>query len=95
MIEPEVGASFGKKARATSKSTVSNIQTKPTRQSLLWPIGVVGALTLIFGLVNWHWLRANIVTYGWDRMDHLITSLAYNDILQIVTPQSVLNALSL
>lgn len=93
MIEPEVDASFGKKARTTSKSTVSTIQTKPARQALLWQIGVVGILTLIFGLVNWHWLRANIVTFGWDRMDHLITSLAYNDILQVVTPQSVLNAL--
>jgi len=93
LIEPEVGASFSKKARATSKSSVTTIQTKAERQSLLWQIGVVSALTLGFGLVNWHWLAANIVTYGWDRMDHLITSLAYNNILQVVTPQSFLNAL--
>lgn len=48
---------------------------------------------MLFGLVNWHWLQVNLVTYGWDRMDHLITSLAYNDILQTITPESLLRAL--
>lgn len=59
----------------------------------LWPLGIVGGLTLIFGLVNWHWLGVNIVTYGWDRMDHLITSLVYNDILRTITPESLFRAL--
>ncbi len=51
-------------------------------------------LTTLFGVVNWHWLSANVVTYGWDRLDHLITSLAYRDILQQVTPASLLRALA-
>jgi hypothetical protein len=37
------------------------------------------ALTALFAFVNWHWLRANVVTYGWDRLDHLITSLVYRE----------------
>ncbi|CAN5376137.1 hypothetical protein BH10CHL1_BH10CHL1_15620 [soil metagenome] len=69
------------------------LQIKRERHVLWWRIGVVGGLTLLFGLVNWHWLGVNVVTYGWDRMDHLITSLAYNNILQTITPQSIFNAL--
>lgn len=53
---------------------------------------LVGMLTLLFALVNWLWLRANLVTYGWDRMDHLISSLAYNDILRDLTPASLFTA---
>ncbi len=55
---------------------------------------VVSLLTLLFGVVNWHWLRANVVTFGWDRMDHLITSLAYNNIFQTLSPQSLFDALA-
>lgn len=55
---------------------------------------VVALLTLLFGAVNWHWLQANVVTYGWDRMDHLITSLAYNNIFQTVSPSSFFEALA-
>jgi len=55
---------------------------------------VIGCLTLFFGAVNWHWLQANVVTYGWDRMDHLITSLAYNNIFQTLSPQSLFDALA-
>lgn len=52
------------------------------------------ALTALFALANWHWLRANVVTYGWDRLDHLITSLVYRDTLSQVTPRSLLAALA-
>ena len=69
-------------------------QTKRERHALWWQIGTIGVLTLGFGLVNWHWLQINVVTYGWDRMDHLITSLAYNDILHTITPQSIFSALA-
>jgi len=69
------------------------LQIKRERHALWWQIGVVGGLTLLFGLVNWHWLGVNVVTYGWDRMDHLITSLAYNNILHTITPQSIFSAL--
>jgi len=51
------------------------------RDWLFAAAGVLG-LTLLFALANWHWLRANGVTYGWDRMDHLITSLVYNDMVR-------------
>ncbi|MCZ7567191.1 MAG: glycosyltransferase family 39 protein [Ardenticatenaceae bacterium] len=53
---------------------------------------VVGALTLLYAVVNWAWLRANVVTYGWDRMDHLISTLAYNDILRSVNLHSLFAA---
>lgn len=53
---------------------------------------VVGGLTLIYALVNWAWLRTNVVTYGWDRMDHLISTLAYNDILRSVNLHSLFAA---
>ncbi len=69
------------------------LQIKRECHAHWWQIGVISALTLFFGAVNWHWLRVNVVTYGWDRMDHLITSLAYNDILHTITPQSIFSAL--
>ena len=52
-----------------------------SRQPAEWVAAllVVAAVVLIGGLVNWHWLQQNVVTYGWDRMDHLITSLVYYD----------------
>jgi 4-amino-4-deoxy-L-arabinose transferase-like glycosyltransferase len=37
------------------------------------------AVVFSAAVVNWHWLQQNVVTYGWDRMDHLITSLVYYD----------------
>lgn len=40
------------------------------------------ALTALFAAANWHWLSVNVVTYGWDRMDHLITSLVYHDMVK-------------
>ena len=52
------------------------------------------ALTAFFAFANWHWLRANVVTYGWDRLDHLITSFVYRDTLSQVTPRSLLAALA-
>ena len=52
------------------------------------------ALTLLFALVNWHWLQANVVTYGWDRMDHLITSLVYNDMVRSPSAQTPFNLLA-
>ena len=52
------------------------------------------ALTALFAFANWHWLRANVVTYGWDRLDHLITSFVYRDTLSQVTPRSLLAALA-
>ncbi len=55
---------------------------------------VVLALTLLFALVNWHWLQANVVTYGWDRMDHLITSLVYNDMVRSPSAQTPFNLLA-
>ncbi len=55
---------------------------------------VVTALVLLHGTVNWLWLRANTVTYGWDRMDHLISSLAYNDVLQTISLRSIFEALA-
>ena len=48
----------------------------------LWGATVVLLLTLGFALVNRHWLTANVVTYGWDRLDHLVTSLVYNDMVR-------------
>ncbi|MDQ3249890.1 MAG: glycosyltransferase family 39 protein, partial [Chloroflexota bacterium] len=68
-------------------------QPKHNRSARLWQLGVVSLLTLGCALVNRHWLGVNVVTYGWDRMDHLITSLVYNDILASITPQSVFSAL--
>ena len=52
------------------------------------------ALTALFALASWHWLRANVVTYGWDRLDHLITSFVYRDTLNQLTPRSLLAALA-
>lgn len=54
----------------------------------------VAALLAIHAVVNWLWLRANTVTYGWDRMDHLISSLAYNDVLRTVSLRSIFEALA-
>ena len=51
-------------------------------------------LTLVFALVNWHWLTANVVTYGWDRMDHLITSLVYNDMVRAWSAHTPFDLLS-
>jgi 4-amino-4-deoxy-L-arabinose transferase-like glycosyltransferase len=63
-------------------------------QTILYGWLIVALLTFIFGAVNWHWLQANVVTYGWDRMDHLITSLAYNNIFRTLSPASLFEALA-
>jgi 4-amino-4-deoxy-L-arabinose transferase-like glycosyltransferase len=69
------------------------MKSNPTA-SRLYSWLVIGCLTLFFGAVNWHWLQANVVTYGWDRMDHLITSLAYTNIFQALSPSSLFDALA-
>ena len=51
-------------------------------------------LTALFAAANVHWLAANTVTYGWDRLDHLIASFVYRDILGELTPRSLLAALA-
>ena len=58
------------------------------------PLAAIGALTALFGAVNWHWLQQNVVTYGWDRMDHLITSLVYNDMMRSFSPRTPFDLLS-
>ncbi len=72
--------------------TVRPVERTRARQ-LDGPI-VVTALVLLHGTVNWLWLRANTVTYGWDRMDHLVSSLAYNDVLRTLSLRSLFEALA-
>jgi len=83
---------------STSKSYLSthssSNQITSSNAGLWLGVLVVGTLTLFFGLVNWMWLRANVVTYGWDRMDHLIASLAYNNMLGTLSPPSLFEALA-
>lgn len=67
---------------------------KHAARSGLFGLAAVGVMTLLFGLINWHWLGQSVVTYGWDRMDHLITSLVYNDIFKAGSAQSLYNALA-
>jgi 4-amino-4-deoxy-L-arabinose transferase-like glycosyltransferase len=64
------------------------------RHDWLIGIAVAGLLTLIFGLVNWHWLQVNVVTYGWDRLDHLITTLVFNNMLAAPGPTTLYNMLA-
>ncbi len=69
---------------------LARIQWRTVASGLL----VNGLLVLLYALVNWHWLRQNVVIYGWDRLDHLIASLAYNDIFQGSGPRAWYAALS-
>ena len=57
----------------------TDVVARAGRRELWVGVAVVGALTALFAAVNWHWLSVNVVTYGWDRLDHLITSLVYNN----------------
>ena len=65
-----------------------------SRRDWLIGVGVSAFLTLIFGLVNWHWLQVNVVTYGWDRMDHLITTLVFNNMLAAPGPTTLYDLLA-
>ena len=65
-----------------------------SRRDWLIGVGVSALLTLIFGLVNWHWLQVNVVTYGWDRMDHLITTLVFNNMLAAPGPTTLYDLLA-
>ena len=57
------------------------MHTLSRRTSLLGALFVL-LLTALFAAANVHWLAANTVTYGWDRLDHLIASFVYRDILR-------------
>lgn len=70
---------------------LSEAQARRAVRPGLFGLAAVGAITLLFALVNWHWLGQSVVTYGWDRMDHLITSFVYNDIFHS-GPQAIYNA---
>ena len=65
-----------------------------SRRDWLIGAGVSALITLIFGLVNWHWLQVNVVTYGWDRMDHLITTLVFNNMLAAPGPTTLYDLLA-
>ncbi len=69
------------------------MHTLSRRTSLLGALFVL-LLTALFAAANVHWLAANTVTYGWDRLDHLIASFVYRDILRELTPRSILAALA-
>jgi 4-amino-4-deoxy-L-arabinose transferase-like glycosyltransferase len=73
---------------SVGQSTIHNPQSTIRAGILL-----VTFLTLIFGIVNWLWLRANVVSYGWDRAGHLVRSFVYNDIFREITPSTFFEAL--
>jgi len=57
-----------------------------------WQVMFLGLLIAAQVVVNWTWLRTNVVIVGWDRPRHLIESLVYNDLLQQVTLRSTFEA---
>jgi 4-amino-4-deoxy-L-arabinose transferase-like glycosyltransferase len=57
-----------------------------------WHVVLLGVLIAAQVVVNWAWLRTNVVILGWDRPRHLIESLVYNDLLQQVTLRSTFEA---
>lgn len=52
------------------------------------------ALIALHITINWRWLSTNVTCVGWDRMDHLVTTLVYNDILKRVNLRSLFAALT-
>ncbi|MFQ5886087.1 MAG: ArnT family glycosyltransferase, partial [Anaerolineae bacterium] len=58
------------------------------------PFVALAALILFHIANNWVWISTNVTSVGWDRMDHLITTLVYNDILQRVNLRSLFSALT-
>ncbi len=76
-----------------ARASVVKPAATPTVRIWLIGLAAAGLLTLVFGLVNWHWLQVNVVTYGWDRLDHLITTLVFNNMLSapgLTTPYDML-----
>jgi 4-amino-4-deoxy-L-arabinose transferase-like glycosyltransferase len=53
---------------------------------------LLGLLIAAQVVVNWAWLRTNVVIVGWDRPRHLIESLVYNNLLRQVTPRTTFEA---
>jgi len=72
----------------------SEFEIRGERLLHLWPFVVLAALILFHIVNNWIWLSTNVTRIGWDRMDHLITTLVYNDILQRVNLRSLFSALT-
>ena len=68
--------------------------TRPSRTG--WKVGALLSLLILFHLGNnWLWRTNNQVVYGFDRMYHQVTSLAYYDILrQGVTARNLFAALT-
>jgi len=64
------------------------------RVDILLGLFLALALSTLGGWVNWQWLAVNQVTYGWDRMDHLITSLVYNNMLLSANVGTLFEAIS-
>lgn len=64
------------------------------RGERLLPFLVLAALILFHIVNNWIWISTNVTRVGWDRMDHLITTLVYNDILRQVNLRSLFSALT-
>jgi 4-amino-4-deoxy-L-arabinose transferase-like glycosyltransferase len=75
--------------RATGK-----IEGKGERLLHLWPFLALAALILFHIVNNWMWLSTNVTSVGWDPMDHLVTTLVYNDILRRVDLRSLFSALT-
>jgi len=64
------------------------------RGERLLPFLVLAALVLFHIVNNWIWISTNVTCVGWDRMDHLVTTLVYNDILRQVNLRSLFSALT-
>ncbi len=54
----------------------------------------LAAVFLFHAVNNAIWLSTNMVTIGWDRLDHLVRTLSYNNILSQVTPATLFKALT-
>ena len=89
----QAGNQVGNKTGSSGESDVSS-QDHSDRRDWLIGVGVSALITLIFGLVNWHWLQVNVVTYGWDRLDHLITTLVFNNMLSSPGPSMLYDLLA-
>ena len=70
------------------------IEGKRERLLCVWPFVVLAALILFHIVNNWIWISTNVTRVGWDRMDHLVTTLVYNDILRQVNLRSLFSALT-
>jgi 4-amino-4-deoxy-L-arabinose transferase-like glycosyltransferase len=75
---------------ATSKASTLRIRTRD------WLPGMAAVLGLVVFHIysNWVFVSTQVTILGWDRPAHLVRTLIYNDILQVVNIRSLFEALT-